>query len=80
MSGRDFMAALVIGSRPEFRIGMAVTPAHYRIGWHITGTAGPSAAPRRAGKLLGLSEQQMCWALDPAAAQPGWIAGDVRIP
>jgi 2-methylcitrate dehydratase PrpD len=70
VSGRDFMAALVIGIETEFRIGMAVTPAHYKIGWHITGTAGVFGSAAAAGKLLGLSEQQMCWALGLAAAQP----------
>jgi 2-methylcitrate dehydratase PrpD len=64
------MAALVIGIETEFRIGMAVTPAHYRVGWHITGTAGVFGSAAAAGKLLGLSEQQMCWALGLAAAQP----------
>jgi len=47
-----------------------VTPAHYKIGWHITGTAGVFGSAAAAGKLLGLSEQQMCWALGLAAAQP----------
>jgi 2-methylcitrate dehydratase PrpD len=70
VSGRDFMAGLVIGIETEFRIGMAVTPAHYRVGWHITGTAGVFGSAAAAGKLLGLNEQQMCWALGLAAAQP----------
>jgi 2-methylcitrate dehydratase PrpD len=70
VSGRDFMAALVIGIETEFRIGMAVTPAHYKVGWHITGTAGVFGSAAAAGKLLGLNEQQMCWALGLAAAQP----------
>jgi 2-methylcitrate dehydratase PrpD len=70
VSGRDFMAALVVGIETEFRIGMAVTPAHYKVGWHITGTAGVFGSAAAAGKLLGASEQQMCWALGLAAAQP----------
>jgi 2-methylcitrate dehydratase PrpD len=70
VSGRDFMAALVVGIETEFRIGVAVTPAHYKAGWHITGTAGVFGSAAAAGKLLGLSEQQMCWALGLAAAQP----------
>jgi 2-methylcitrate dehydratase PrpD len=70
VGGRDFMAALVIGIETEFRIGMAVTPAHYKTGWHITGTAGVFGSAAAAGRLLGLSEQQMCWALGLAAAQP----------
>jgi 2-methylcitrate dehydratase PrpD len=70
VSGRDFMAALVIGIETELRIGMAVTPAHYKTGWHITGTAGVFGSAAAAGKLLGLNEQQMRWALGLAAAQP----------
>ena len=70
VGGRDFMAALVIGIETEFRIGVAVTPAHYKAGWHITGTAGVFGSAAAAGRLLGLSEQQMCWALGLAAAQP----------
>lgn len=70
VSGRDFMAALVIGIETAFRIGMAVTPAHYKAGWHITGTAGVFGSAAAAGKLLGLNEQQMRWALGLAAAQP----------
>jgi 2-methylcitrate dehydratase PrpD len=70
VSGRDFMAALIVGIETEFRIGVAVTPAHYKVGWHITGTAGVFGAAAAAGKLLGLTEQQMCWALGLAAAQP----------
>ena len=39
-------------------------------GWHITGTAGVFGAAAAAGKLLGLNEQQMVWALGLAATQP----------
>jgi 2-methylcitrate dehydratase PrpD len=70
VSGRDLMAALIIGVETELRIGMAVTPAHYKAGWHITGTAGAFGSAAATGKLLGLSERQMCWALGLAAAQP----------
>ena len=70
VSGRDLMAALIIGIETELRIGMAVAPAHYKAGWHITGTAGAFGSAAAAGRLLGLSERQMCWALGLAAAQP----------
>ena len=70
VSGRDFVRALVLGIETECRIGNAVYPAHYDVGWHITGTAGVFGAAAAAGKLLGLSEQQMVWALGLAAAQP----------
>ena len=70
VSGRDLMAALIIGIETELRIGVAVTPAHYKAGWHITGTAGVFGSAAAAGRLLGLNEQQMCWAIGLAAAQP----------
>jgi len=70
VSGRDFVHALVLGVETECRIGNAVYPAHYDVGWHITGTAGVFGAAAAAGKILGLSEQQMVWALGIAATQP----------
>jgi 2-methylcitrate dehydratase PrpD len=70
VSGRDFLNALVLGVETECRIGNAVYPEHYDRGWHITGTAGVFGAAAATGKLLGLTEQQMVWALGLAASQP----------
>lgn len=69
VSGRDFLHAFILGVEVECRIGNAVYPAHYDIGWHITGTAGVFGAAAAAGRLLGLSEQQMVWALGIAGTQ-----------
>jgi 2-methylcitrate dehydratase PrpD len=70
ISGVDFLHALIVGVEVECRIANAVYPQHYDVGWHITGTVGPFGAAAAAGKLLGLSEQQMTWALGLAATQP----------
>ena len=70
MSGSDFITAFVVGVEVECRIGNMAYPKHYDAGWHITGTAGVFGAAAAAGKLLGLSEQQMTWALGLAATQP----------
>jgi len=70
ISGQDFLCALVMGIETAFRVGNAVYPNHYDVGWHITGTAGVIGAAAAAGKLLGLTEQQMVWALGLAASQP----------
>jgi len=70
VSGKDFLNALVLGVEVECRIGNAVWPNHYDAGWHITGTAGVFGGAAAAGKLMGLSEQQMAWALGLAASQP----------
>jgi 2-methylcitrate dehydratase PrpD len=70
VTGRDFLHALVLGADVECRIGNAVYPAHYDRGWHITGTTGVFGAAAASGRLLGLTEQEMCWALGLAATQP----------
>src|SRR5579862_8148999 len=73
VSGRDFMEAFILGFEAESRIGNAVYPAHYDVGWHITGTAGVFGAAAAIGKLLGLSVQQMIWAIGLAATQAAGI-------
>jgi 2-methylcitrate dehydratase PrpD len=70
VSGRDFVHALIMGVEVECRIGNAVYPAHYDAGWHITGTTGVFGSAAAVGKLLGLTDQQMTWALGIAATQP----------
>ncbi|MEK6592425.1 MAG: MmgE/PrpD family protein [Pseudomonadota bacterium] len=69
VKGEDFLHAFILGVEVECRIGNAVYPNHYDVGWHITGTAGVFGAAAAAGKLLGLDEQQMIWALGIAATQ-----------
>jgi 2-methylcitrate dehydratase PrpD len=70
VTGRDFVNALVLGIEVECRIGNAVFPNHYDIGWHITGSTGMFGAAAAVGKLIGLDEQRMLWALGLAATQP----------
>ncbi len=69
VTGRDFMQAFILGFEAEMRIGNAVYPSHYDVGWHITGTAGVFGAATAIGKLLGLPVQQMVWAMGLAATQ-----------
>src|SRR5262249_10400047 len=69
VSGRDFLHAFILGFEAESRIGNAVCPAHYDVGWHITGTAGVFGAAAAIGRLLGLSVQEMIWALGLAGTQ-----------
>jgi 2-methylcitrate dehydratase PrpD len=69
VSGGDFLNAFVLGFEAESRVGNAVYPAHYDAGWHITGTAGVFGAAAAIGKLLGLADKNMVWALGLAATQ-----------
>jgi 2-methylcitrate dehydratase PrpD len=68
-SGQDLLHALVLGVEAECRIGNAVSPAHYRQGWHITSTCGVFGAAAAVAKLLRLDRRRMAWALGNAAAQ-----------
>ena len=67
--GRDFLHAFILGFEAESRIANAVYPAHYDVGWHMTGTAGVFGAAAAIGRLVGLSVQEMVWALGLAATQ-----------
>jgi len=69
VSGPDFVHAFILGFEAESRVANAVYPAHYDAGWHITGTSGVFGAATAVGKLLGLSVQQMIWAIGLAATQ-----------
>ncbi len=69
MTGPELLHAFILGVEVECRIGNAVYPAHYDIGWHITGTAGVFGAAAAVGKILKLNEQQMIWALGTAGTQ-----------
>ena len=70
VKGADFLAAQIVGTEAALRIGNAVYPNHYDVGWHITGTAGVFGAAAAVGRLLDLTEQQMVYALGLAASQP----------
>ena len=69
VTGTEFLHAFVLGVEVSCRIGNAVYPSHYDVGWHITGTTGVFGAAAAAGRLLALDEQQMIWALGLAATQ-----------
>ena len=69
VDGADFLLAFILGNEIQARIGLAISPSHYNRGWHITSTCGVFGAASGAGKLLGLDEQQMVWALGTGATQ-----------
>jgi 2-methylcitrate dehydratase PrpD len=69
VSGADLQLAFILGNEIQARIGLAVSPSHYSRGWHITSTCGVFGAASGAGKLLGLDERRMVWALGTASTQ-----------
>src|ERR1043166_9142184 len=69
ITGAALLHAFVLGVEVECRMGNALSPAHYRRGWHITATCGVLGSAAAAGKLLGLDAARMAWALGAAATQ-----------
>ncbi|MBY0335420.1 MAG: MmgE/PrpD family protein, partial [Acetobacteraceae bacterium] len=69
-AGAEVLTAFLLGVEVACRVGMAVSPAHYDAGWHITGTAGAIGAAAGAARLLGLDAERAAWAIGIAAAMP----------
>jgi 2-methylcitrate dehydratase PrpD len=69
VSGADLLHAFILGTEIECRLGKAIYPSHYDMGWHITGTCGAFGAAAACGRILGLNPQQMQWALGIAATE-----------
>ncbi|MDR3468049.1 MAG: MmgE/PrpD family protein [Xanthobacteraceae bacterium] len=69
-SGRDVMTAIVAGYEVCCRLGNALDPtSHYARGFHPTATAGTFGAAAAAGKLFGLSQQQLISAFGVSGSQ-----------
>lgn len=69
LSGTQLLHALLLGMEVECRVGNAVSPWHYAKGWHITSTCGVLGAALGVGRVLGLTPQQLNWALGSASNQ-----------
>ena len=67
-SGRELIEGIVAGYEVAIRIGEAVTPAHYYY-WHTTATVGTFGAAAAAGKIFGLTEEQLVHTLGTAGTQ-----------
>ncbi len=68
-TGEQLEEAFVVGYETAARVALAVCPAHYDRGWHVTGTAGTFGAAAAAARLLGLDAGRTAHALGIAAAQ-----------
>ena len=73
-SGRETLAAFVLGAETACRVAMSVHPWHYDMGWHITGTAGVFGAAAGVGRILNLDAGQMNMAIGAG----GTFAAGVR--
>lgn len=68
-SGTAFLEAALIGMEAACRIGHWLGTAHYNHGFHQTATSGAFGATLAAGRLLGLSHEQLTHALGVAATR-----------
>lgn len=57
--GRDLLAAIVAGCEVMFRIGNATLHTPEAAGFHAPGITGPFGAAAAAGRLMGLSAEEM---------------------
>jgi len=69
VTGEDLLTAFAVGVEVECRLGIALSPWHYERGWHITSTCGVFGSAVATGRLLGLDQLRMLWALGHASAQ-----------
>lgn len=79
----DFLLSVVCGYEVMARIGMAFgVSGHRNRGWHATATAGTFGAAAACGSLLGLSPDEMAYALGLAGTQSfgvwAFLVGDAN--
>ena len=61
--GRSFLDGTMIGYQIMVALSAGMMPEHYKIArWHATGTIGIFGAAAAAGRILGLTPDQMCQA------------------
>ena len=70
-SGRDLMLAYHVGLETECKIAEAISPRHYDMGFHTTGTIGTFGSAAACAKLRGLNHLQTTYSLGIAATEGG---------
>jgi 2-methylcitrate dehydratase PrpD len=73
ISGAQFLEAFLTGFEVECKIAEAISPSHYKKGFHSSGTIGTFGAAVAATKLLGLGAEQTGHMLAIAASSASGI-------
>ena len=68
-SGCEVITAFIAGYETACRIGAALQPGHYNLGFHSTGTVGTFGAAAACARLLGLDGEATAVALGIAGTQ-----------
>jgi 2-methylcitrate dehydratase PrpD len=66
--GPDLLLAFILGDEIQARIGLAISPNHYSMGWHITSTCGVFGAAGRCD--LGTRQERRCFQAGFAGRAP----------
>jgi 2-methylcitrate dehydratase PrpD len=67
--GKTLLAAMAAGYEVIDRLGRAIMPSHRERGFHPTGTCGTFGATAAAGRMLGLSSDEIACAFGIAGSQ-----------
>lgn len=70
-SGAEILRAIVLATEIDTRLGQAMNPKHYVIGWHPTSVIGSIGATVAASVLMGLDETQTRRAIGIAVSSAG---------
>jgi 2-methylcitrate dehydratase PrpD len=73
LSGAALITAFVVGVEIEAKLGRALNPGLYEVGWHATSTLGVFGAAAAVSRLLGLSAERTAQALAIAASMASGI-------
>jgi len=73
VSGQRFLTAFLAGFEVECKMAEAINPAHYKRGFHSSGTVGVFGAAAAAAKLLDLDQARLRHALGLAASMGAGI-------
>lgn len=73
VTGEEFLTAFVAGWEVSGKLALTVTPDHYAQGFHTSGTLGTFGCAIAAGKLLGLTAEQLTWGIGHAASMAAGV-------
>jgi 2-methylcitrate dehydratase PrpD len=75
VSGAEFLHALILSNEVQSRVSCALAslPGRCNVGHYMTGLTGAVGVAAGVGKLMGVSEQQLMWAMGIGAMQGGGL-------
>jgi 2-methylcitrate dehydratase PrpD len=69
LSGKELLTAFIVGVEVACRLGKAVLPSHYEMGWHSTATIGTIAAAAAVSKAIQLNVEKIILGLGIAVTK-----------